>query len=240
MNEQLQLVIELQKIDSQILKLKQQKAEIEKIVAQLLKKVKQSEEALEKDKKALQTTEKEKHRQEMEIKVLEEEIKKYTKQSFEVKSNKEYAALQKEISDRKEKIGDIETEIILALEREEEIRAEIAELKKELEKKRREAVEVERKLLKEIKEVEENITQCEGEKKRMAAKMDKEIFSTYERLITSPQKNGLAVVEMKEGFCQGCFVSLPPQRVNEVKRNSEIIFCEGCGRILYWAEGSSS
>ncbi|MCH7619489.1 MAG: hypothetical protein IH880_06940, partial [Candidatus Marinimicrobia bacterium] len=45
-------------------------------------------------------------------------------------------------------------------------------------------------------------------------------------------KNGRAVVPVIRGACGGCFHSLPPQLVVEVKKMERIINCEACGRVL--------
>ena len=56
----------------------------------------------------------------------------------------------------------------------------------------------------------------------------------YERIIKS--KDGLAVVTIANDACQGCFRVMPPQVVNEIKMNDELVFCENCARILYIEE----
>jgi hypothetical protein len=52
----------------------------------------------------------------------------------------------------------------------------------------------------------------------------------YERIRRS--KGDLAIVGVEYGACGGCGYALPPQRVQEVRRNRDVVLCEGCGRIL--------
>ena len=45
-----------------------------------------------------------------------------------------------------------------------------------------------------------------------------------------------AIVPVKSGVCQGCFVTVPPMRLDIIRRMDSIEFCENCGRILIWEE----
>jgi predicted nucleic acid-binding Zn-ribbon protein len=45
-----------------------------------------------------------------------------------------------------------------------------------------------------------------------------------------------AIVPVKGGVCQGCFVTIPPMRLDIIRRMDSIEFCENCGRILIWEE----
>ena len=56
----------------------------------------------------------------------------------------------------------------------------------------------------------------------------------FQRLLNS--RKGLAVVGIKNGTCQGCFLALPPQLMQEVRRNDRVLTCSHCQRILYWSE----
>ena len=48
------------------------------------------------------------------------------------------------------------------------------------------------------------------------------------------RRGGLAVVEIREGICQGCRMRVPPQLFNEIQRNEQVILCPSCQRMLYW------
>ena len=45
-----------------------------------------------------------------------------------------------------------------------------------------------------------------------------------------------AIVPVKGGVCYGCFVTIPPMRLDIIRRMDSIEFCENCGRILIWEE----
>ncbi len=45
-----------------------------------------------------------------------------------------------------------------------------------------------------------------------------------------------AIVSVKGGVCQGCFVSIPPMRLDIIRRMDSLEICENCGRILVWED----
>lgn len=45
-----------------------------------------------------------------------------------------------------------------------------------------------------------------------------------------------AIVSVKNGVCQGCFVTIPPMRLDIIRRMDSLEVCENCGRILIWEE----
>jgi hypothetical protein len=52
-------------------------------------------------------------------------------------------------------------------------------------------------------------------------------------------RDGIAVAEARNGACMACFMSLRPQAMAEVRRGQEVITCDNCNRILYYAGESA-
>ena len=65
-----------------------------------------------------------------------------------------------------------------------------------------------------------------------------QLASVYNRL-AQRSRDGIAVAEVVNGSCSACFMSLRPQMQVEVKRGDQIITCESCTRILYISTGES-
>jgi len=59
-----------------------------------------------------------------------------------------------------------------------------------------------------------------------------QLASVYNRL-AQRSRDGIAVAEVVNGSCSACFMSLRPQMNLEVKRGDAIVTCESCTRILY-------
>ena len=56
----------------------------------------------------------------------------------------------------------------------------------------------------------------------------------HERILKN--KDGLAVVPVTDGSCQGCFGMMPAQVINEIRMKDKIVMCENCARMLYIEE----
>ncbi len=50
------------------------------------------------------------------------------------------------------------------------------------------------------------------------------------------RRNGLAIVNVLGGVCQGCFMNLPPQQYNILLRGDKMLDCPSCQRMLYHQE----
>ena len=62
-------------------------------------------------------------------------------------------------------------------------------------------------------------------------------LSTYERVRRG--KGGRVVVTVRKRACSACFKAITPKKVQEIKRNDQIITCDNCGCLLYWDESES-
>ena len=85
---------------------------------------------------------------------------------------------------------------------------------------------------KRIAELEKELSRCLEQRGSTASKVDAGLLSMYERIRKA--KDGLAFVLVKGSTCQGCFMELPPQVVNELMKGDKIVTCERCSRLLYW------
>ncbi|MBI5868870.1 MAG: bifunctional (p)ppGpp synthetase/guanosine-3',5'-bis(diphosphate) 3'-pyrophosphohydrolase, partial [candidate division Zixibacteria bacterium] len=65
-------------------------------------------------------------------------------------------------------------------------------------------------------------------------RLEAPLVAIYERVRKG--KGSGAVVAVKNKACSGCFKTLPPQLVQEIRRAERIITCDSCGRILIWSE----
>lgn len=68
----------------------------------------------------------------------------------------------------------------------------------------------------------------------LSKQLTSELYKLYNML--KEKRQGVGVVSAKHETCQGCFVNIPPQMYIEVQKNSDLIRCPNCNRILYWEE----
>jgi uncharacterized protein len=151
--------------------------------------------------------------------------------SGSVKSNKEYDALAREIDNAKAKID--ENERILKEEhsdKKQDLAFHIGGLKVQLDEIREE-IEINQSELNELsRQTKEEEAELKGQREELLPKIGPEDMETYNRINDS--RFGEAMALVRKGSCLGCYSSIPPQRVIEIKMANRIFHCESCGRIL--------
>lgn len=236
MQKDIRLLVELQGIDSMILR---KKNVIDLMPSKILsaeKSVKEIQSLYDKQKQKCESLEKKKRDKERELEDTDEKVKKIKARTSEIKTNKEYQAHLKEIESIERERYAIEDEILSLMEAIDEAGKglRVTVIKVDTEKDKLEAFkkEVER----EIAEAEKEFGELKIKRAEIVKAIDPEVYNDYMAILELGE--GLAVVEARDEICQGCHMNIPPQMFVEIKKNEEIIQCPQCRRILCWrAEG---
>ena len=229
--EKLQNLYELQRIDTEIDKIKTLRGELPLEVQDLEDEIAGLETRIENLKVELGELDKTASTRKMDIKKAEEAIKKYSEQLDNVRNNREYDALSKEIEFQKLEIELQEKRIREAQKAKAEKEALMEESKKryadkvsDLEAKKGELNDI-------INETHKDEESLQSKSEELAATIDERLLTAYRR-IRSNARNGLAVVTVDRDACGGCFNKIPPQRQLDIRSRKKIIVCGYCGRIL--------
>ena len=229
--EKLQNLYELQRIDTEIDKIKTLRGELPLEVQDLEDEIAGLETRIENLKVELGELDKTASTRKMDIKKSEEAIKKYSEQLDNVRNNREYDALSKEIEFQKLEIELQEKRIREAQKAKAEKEALMEESKKryadkvsDLEAKKGELNDI-------INETHKDEESLQSKSEELAATIDERLLTAYRR-IRANARNGLAVVTVDRDACGGCFNKIPPQRQLDIRSRKKIIVCEYCGRIL--------
>ena len=229
--EKLQHLYELQRIDTEIDKIRTLRGELPLEVQDLEDELAGLETRLENLKTEISEAEKSVSQKKLEISKSEELIKKYSDQLDNVRNNREYDALSKEIEFQKLEIELQQKRIREALktksEKEEalEISSQQYEEKKaDLEAKKAELDDI---IAETHKDEEDLIKKSE----QLSQNIEERLLTAYKR-IRANARNGLAVVTVDRDACGGCFNNIPPPRQLDIRSRKKIIVCEYCGRIL--------
>ena len=229
--EKLQNLYELQRIDTEIDKIKTLRGELPLEVQDLEDEIAGLETRIENLKVELGELDKTASTRKMDIKKAEEAIKKYSEQLDNVRNNREYDALSKEIEFQKLEIELQEKRIGEAQKAKAEKEALMEESKKryadkvsDLEAKKGELNDI-------INETHKDEESLQSKSEELAATIDERLLTAYRR-IRANARNGLAVVTVDRDACGGCFNKIPPQRQLDIRSRKKIIVCEYCGRIL--------
>jgi uncharacterized protein len=73
-----------------------------------------------------------------------------------------------------------------------------------------------------------------AERERLLNELPKATSALYKR-ISARIRDGVALAEARNGACMACFMALRPQIMADVRRGNQIITCDNCNRILYYA-----
>ena len=229
--EKLQNLYELQRIDTEIDKIKTLRGELPLEVQDLEDEIAGLETRIENLKVELGELDKTSSTRKMDIKKAEEAIKKYSEQLDNVRNNREYDALSKEIEFQKLEIELQEKTIRQAQKAKAEKEALMEESKKRYEDKVSDLEAKKGELNDIINETHKDEESLQTKSEELAATIDERLLTAYRR-IRSNARNGLAVVTVDRDACGGCFNKIPPQRQLDIRSRKKIIVCEYCGRIL--------
>lgn len=234
MIEELETLCEMQKLDTQLIEYERKRAEAPRRLAEIERDLQNAKDKVAKGKEIIEELEKERRRKEQELDSEKERIKKSQSKLREIKTNKEYQAALKETETAQAANDKTEEEIILLLERIEELRKDY-DSSLAYAKKRDKEVEAEKKELeKEMVSVGSVVTKLKKERDALLSRVSGEAKARYKVLIE--KRSGLAVVNVKNGVCLGCYMNIPPQLFLEVMKNTRLITCPSCNRIFCYQE----
>jgi predicted nucleic acid-binding Zn-ribbon protein len=161
------------------------------------------------------------------------QIQKLEKQQGSVKNNREFESISKEIELAKleielsdKKLRDSNEKTTLQVARLAEAEGALVAKHEELKIKKDELNIIE-------DETNKDLEKLQAQSDAAKANVDERLFKGYER-IRRTYRNGLAIVSVDRDSCGGCFAKIPPQKQLEIKQRKKVIVCENCGRIFVY------
>lgn len=149
-----------------------------------------------------------------------------------VRNEKELQALRREIEVGKEANQQMEEELLGVLESSEALTAAAGAAEQLLTELQATATQKADELRARAEEVRAAVVRERAARDHMAADLDANLRRKYEQIFE--RRGGTAVVEVRNGTCQGCYMNLPPQLFNELQRTRDVRLCPNCHRILFW------
>lgn len=231
MNDHLARLIQLQTLDLQRARHREDQEDIPRKYHASEQRFIQAQEAFLKLKADHEAIVKERKGKEQDLKIAEEKITKLKLHLSDLKTNKEYQAYMSEIEAAKSVQGKIEEQLLLLMDKAEQIQKDVAA---------QEAVVVVETQAFQIEKTQgdaragqlaEALDTLAREWTIYAEGMDAKMLEVYCRLLTGGK--GVAVVPLDGQTCGGCHFMLPPQQVAEVKTGGKTLRCSYCHRFLY-------
>ncbi len=151
---------------------------------------------------------------------------------MQVQTGREQTALLKEIEDAKKSAKENEEKIMAIMESIEKLTEQMEEEKNLLKGEKKLVSEETNKVRANIEAINKGKKKKDSKRSDQASQIKKSLLRKYD--ILREHRNGLAVVNVVDGVCQGCFMALPPQRYNMLLKGDQIFDCPTCQRLNYY------
>ena len=225
-------LLELQEVDLKIYQLEMLKNQKPKILEEKNNLLKQKQAELEKYQEEAKKTRVESDRKNLDLKEKEEKIQKLNIQLNTIKTNKEYTAITNEINTIKADVSMFEDAILGLLSHLDELHLKAEQNKKEMADFQKEVQKMEESVKSEIVVIDAELEALGKKRKEIIQKLPAELVNTYEKVLAHKEDH-VVLAKIQEGVCQGCFMDVTPQEINDLMKGKEVIRCRVCSRILY-------
>ncbi len=234
MQDALKLILDIQDLDMQMIRLmrlkKERQKELSNIAAikkDLQRKVLLKENEIIEIKKTIRLDE-------GDVQEVVDNLKKLESQQGSIRKVEEFNALSHEISglEREKTAKELRlSDLIDKLAVEEDL---LKGLKQSLDQTTVSSKELEEEIHQSLHHINEEGSQLKKQRDPLVKNADSEIFQIYERLLRN--KKSRVVVPIENRSCSGCHILLTAQDENMVRKGERLVFCEHCSRILFWSE----
>jgi len=176
----------------------------------------------------------EKKKLELDVGTRNESIARLRTQQYETRKNDEFSAMGREIERFQQEISKLEDQELELMEQADQLKAQIGREEKE-------TANTKGAIARQISNLEEKqgalgqrLEELKKEREELASKVDEDLLDRFNRLFAS--KGDAAVVALEHDVCTGCHMKVTTATAVRAKGGREIVSCEQCGRILYFAE----
>ncbi len=233
MDAQLKTLIDLQGVDTRIAAHEAEAARLPKEIAAIHADIETAKKTVDAGKTRLDAAKKDQRTREKDLEVVQAKRSKTEGRLYEVKTNKEYSAVLAEIEEIKQEKGRVEEEILVLMESQERLTADIKDAEARFKARETQGKQEEAALQEKLRAVEADLALVRTERAELARQLPAPVLADYDKLLKA--RGGLALAQvMKPNLCGGCRMTVTPQRLQELRAQSALLPCESCGRYLYW------
>ena len=151
----------------------------------------------------------------------------------QIKTQREYLAVLKEVDAAKKQIKEL-NDLVAAKDRElDALNADKGEKDAELATLSEQTAARQAELAANVAGLDMGLADHGRQREELTGRLPVALRKRYDMLLE--RRNGLAVVEARDGACLGCHMHLPPQLFNRLYVAKEVQSCPHCSRMLYLA-----
>ncbi|MFP6739551.1 MAG: C4-type zinc ribbon domain-containing protein, partial [Planctomycetota bacterium] len=175
---------------------------------------------------------------ELNIKELEEAIQKSNIAMNGAKTNTEYSIFQEQIAKNEENKGAKEEEVLELLTllenlqgRKTDVERDLADMEKSYQRKETEVLGL-------VTELEEKVGGLKENRGQLAEEVITDHLDLYERINKKVDSDCIVAAEESADeagvyFCQGCYMTVTKQELNQLALAQDLLTCRSCSRLLY-------
>ena len=228
----LKFLIRLQELDSAAERLRRRMADLPAAQAALEARLANLTAAVAGVKERIAASQTSRRDTEKDLAAVQARLSRYKDQLMEVKTNKEYHAMQTEITAAETLVRREEDRLLERMEEAELFAAELKAAEAALKSGQSELKGSLQQMETDRVATEQELEKTGTERAQVSAAVSPAVLALFERV--SKHRRGLAMSEARDGLCTQCHVRLRPQVYNELRRNESVMQCESCSRILYF------
>jgi predicted nucleic acid-binding Zn-ribbon protein len=151
----------------------------------------------------------------------------------------EYTAAIREADAARKQISAFETQVLEQMEIADQAEKDLAERAPEVEKLGADMKARFKAFDEQVQTQQQQVENAKAERERLMNELPKATSAMYKR-IASRIRDGVAMAEARNGACMACYMALRPQIMADVRRGEEVITCDNCNRILYYAPANAA
>lgn len=233
--ESVRPLLDLQRIDSALDRLRQRAAELPEQQALDERRTELSDSRLVLAEREAEhaVVNREQSRLDTEVAALEEKISHESNRLYsgDVSSPKELSSIQAEIDALRRRKSHVEDQLLDVMERQETANSALTQTSELAAKLELEVGDLGARRDSAAKEIAKEVAGREEERAALVPQLPEELLDLYDDL--RAKKDGVAAAALEGGVCRGCNVALSPFALDAIKRSSDpIVRCENCRRLL--------
>ena len=231
MQVKVKLLEELQNIDLKIDGRQSEKDLLLQQMADLDRAIEESRLSLDTLREELTALQVEKEEKEKTLAVEADNIVRSEARLHDIKTQKEYQAVLKEVSTAKKVKTELEEQMLAKIGEAEILQEKVAAGEQNLVTLTGNVGVHKGEVQEQLDKLESVIAVDQSLREATTAGLNQPLLNRYKML--REKRQGIAVVEARDGSCLGCNMQIPPQMYNNLYKGLELIVCPHCQRMLF-------
>lgn len=188
--------------------------------------------AVERAKAALAESQAARRELEKEASVAQQRVSKFKEQLMEAKDNRQFHALQHEISTFSAEVSRVEEQVIARMLEGDDLTGVLKAAEAALATAKKRAAAEKSAIESETASLTASLAGIVTDRAALVKTIEPRALATFESVAKG--RKGVGIARAVDGLCEACRVRIRPHLYNQLRAGDQIIQCESCVRILYF------